>query len=121
MTAEMRHDGGFIADGRAVAANVAGFDMGGGSDQFVAVPYAGGEAGLIVRSVLRGCGRPSIQMEGSWEFSGFPCTDDPGLNPPRERIGHSPHPQAERSGRDMPLRLEPANALRFGDLRLFEA
>src|ERR1051325_6839091 len=106
----MRGDGRLITAGRAIAANVAGLDMCGGGDQLVAVPHARCKTGLIVRSVLARM-RASVHPDSHGRTS-LPCADDPGLYLARDGIGNGPHPKAERSCGDMPLSLEPANALR---------
>src|SRR5690242_10301842 len=112
----MRGDGGLVAAGGAIAANVPGFKMRGGGNQLVAIPHAGGKTGLVVRSVLAGM-RASIHPDGHG-CAGFPCADNPCLNLSGDRIGHSPHSEAEWSGGDMPLRLKPADTLRHGNDRL---
>src|SRR5579871_1095010 len=118
MTEEVRRDGGLVAARRAVAANVAGLQMRRSGNQFIAVPHAGGETGLIVRGIL-GRMRTSIHPDGHGR-AGFPRTDDPRDGLARDGIRLRPDPQAKWTSRDMPLGLEPADALRHGDDRLSE-
>src|SRR5690349_13565059 len=115
----MRCDGGLVAAGCSIATNVPGLNMGGGRDQLVAVPYARREAGLIVGSIFAGM-RTAIHIDGHGRAC-FPRTHYPGLDFAGYGIGHSPHPEAERPGCDMPLGLEPADTLGHGNDRLRKA
>src|SRR6266550_2391000 len=112
----MRGDGGLVAAGRAVAPNVTGLYVRGGGNELVAVPHAGGEPSLIVGSIFPWM-RTAIHIYGH-RRARFPRTDHPSLHLTGDGIRYGPHPQAERSSGDMPLGLEPADALRHGNDRL---
>ena len=113
VTPEVGRDGGLIAAGRAVAADVPGLQVRRGGDELVAVPHPRGESCLIVRRVLRRTG-PAVHPDRH-RRARLPGGNDPRLHLAGDRIGNGPHPEAEGPGRDMPLRLEPAGALRHRD------
>src|SRR5580698_5109301 len=106
-------DGSFVAAGRSIAPYIAGLDVRGVSGEHVAIPSAGGEAGLIVRSVLGGM-RTAVHPDGH-RRTGFPAPEHPGVDFAGERIVLAPDLEAERPGSDVPLGLEPADAFRHRD------
>ena len=111
-------DGRPVAAGRPIAPHVTNLQVRGRGNQLVAIPHAGGETCLIVRRAFRRP-RPPVHPDRHRRAS-FPGADHPGLHPAGHGVGHGPHPQAEGSGRDVPLGLEPADALGLRDHRLVE-
>ncbi len=115
----MRRDRRLIAARRAVPPDISGLQVRRRCDELVAVPHAGCEARLIVRRVLSRM-RTAVHPDRH-RRARFPCTDHPRLDFSGNRIGNRPHTQAERTGRDVPLRLEPAGAFGHRDRGLRKA